>query len=304
MREIGIDIQASVVPANTFLLYGDTRTGKTRFGATFPRPFIFVDVGERGYETIQTMDRDLWWEPTVAPIIVGIDQMSDFAAAVQQRLLPLIASGRVLSVVFDAFSFYCDFYLMQLMKTMDGADNRQIYGKLGTHLQFVRNTLHQLPVNVLWNCLAAAPESGDSGTTKMGGPLIPGSQGPKFAAGVNYLFYTRLVQKREKGEISEERYEIHTRQYAMYAAGNRLGDANSLPNPFVGGTYAELLPYLGYDPDDVRKAIKPIAQTNVAKPVAVATKPPIAKPNGAQPVAKPATQPVAKPATAPSPVRR
>ncbi len=286
MRDIGIDIQPQAVPANTFLQYGDTRTGKTQFAATFPRPFIIVDIGERGYETVQTMDRSLWWEPSVDPIIVGIDTMADFALIVE-RIKPLVASGRILTVVFDAFTFYCDFYLAQLNTLMPGGDTRQIYGKLGTHLQYVRNALHQLPVNVVWNCLAAAPETGDAGTIKMGGPLIPGAQGAKYPAGVNYLFYTKLVQKRDKGEISEERYEIHTRQCGLYAAGNRLGDSNSLPNPFLGGTYESLLPFLGYDAEMIRKAMKPL----VAARPAIVTRP--AAPANNRPAIQPRVAPKA-----------
>ena len=38
MREIDLKaISNSTTPANTFLCYGDTRSGKTTFAATFPR---------------------------------------------------------------------------------------------------------------------------------------------------------------------------------------------------------------------------------------------------------------------------
>lgn len=277
MRDIGLSVAPTAIPQNTFVIYGDTRTGKTEFGATFPRPLLIVDVGERGYETVMNMDRSKWFEPDVEPIIKGIDSMSDFAEIVNFAG-PLIASGRICSVVADAFTFYCDFYLSKLISLAPGADTRQIYGKLGTHLQFCRNALHQLPVNVVWNCLAAAPETGDVGASKAGGPLIPGSQGPKFAAGVNYLFYSKIVQKKEKGEITEEQFHLRTKQHGLYMAGSRVG-LNALPDPFVMGTYADLLPWLGYDVDMVRQSLKPIAAVQPARTVTTrpAARPPVTR---------------------------
>jgi hypothetical protein len=276
MRDIGLDhAPSSAFPFNTFLVYGETRSGKSEFGATFPRPLIIVDVGERGYETIQKMDRSKWWEPNVMPIMKGIDNMGDIANIVTFAQ-PLIATGRILSIVFDAFSFYADFYLAKLNELMPNADNRQIYGKLGTHLQYVRNALHQLPVNVVWNCLAAAPETSENGISKNGMPLIPGSQGPKFGAGVSYLMYSRLAQKREGGKVVAEQFELRTKQYNSYAAGSRLG-MNALPDPFIMGTYRDLAPHLGFDVDAMYRAMKPITGA-VARPASTApVKPPVAQ---------------------------
>jgi hypothetical protein len=288
MRDISLDVPDVMVPANTFCNYGDTRTGKSKFGATFPRPLIIADVGERGYETVQNMQPEEWFEPDVKPIIKGIDQVSDLQAIIEYAK-PLIASGRILSVVFDAFTYYADFYLSHLQMLMPNADGRQIYGKLGTHLQWVRSAFHGLPVNVVWNCLASAPERDEDGTTTVsGGPMIPGKQGAKFAAGVNFLFYTRVEQVRKDGKIANERFELRTKQYKLYAAGSRVG-VNPLPDPFVMGGYKDLLPHMGYDEDSVRRALKPISNsttTSAARPV------PVPRP----PIRRPAQRPTQRPA--------
>ncbi len=253
-------------------------SGKSEFGATFPRPLIIADVAERGYETIQTMDRAKWWEPDVDPIIKGIDNIGDLAQIVAFAQ-PLIQSGRILSVVFDAFTFYADFYLAKLIEMNPGMDNRQVYGKLATHLQWVRNLLHQLPVNIVWSCLAAAPEAGAEGQpAKAGLPMIPGSQGPKFAAGVSYLMYSRVIQKREGGKVTGETFELRTKQFNQFAAGNRLG-LNVLPDPFIMGSYSDLAPHLGLDIEAMKGAMKPItgAVPAVRAPTPIA-RPPIQRP--------------------------
>ncbi len=270
MREISVNTKATELPFYTFLNYGNTRTGKTVFGATFPRPFIIADVTEGGYQSILNMDRSLWFEPDVEPIIVGIDEMNDFVTSIIPRLMTEIARKRVLTIVWDAFSFYTDFFLAKLINLQTAAgkavDNRQAYGSLGIHLRNVRTDLHKFGVNVVWNCLAKHPDESDP----KGSPLIPGQQGDKFSAGVDFLFHSRLEQKKDQGKIVGEEYQIRTRQFGNYIAGNRLGmRADTLPDPFVG-TYSDLLGWLGYDLEAVRAALPKI---QAAPTITAGTKP-------------------------------
>lgn len=270
MRDISLNDKPNALPRHTFLNYGDTRSGKTVFGATFPRPLVIADIVERGYESIRSMDRSWWFEPGVEPIVMGVENMGDMAQ-MQPKIDALIACNRVMSIVVDAFSFYCDFFLNALIKLQTKPDNRQAYGSLGLHLRELRTSLHSKPVNVMWNCLAKHPETEDP----KGGPLIPGQQASKFAGAVDFLMYSRIEQVREAGKIVNQWHEIRTRQYGTYMAGSRLGTSSDMmPDPFYG-TYSDFIACLGYDIDAVRAAlpaIKPMA------PVAVmSAKPPIAK---------------------------
>lgn len=267
MRDIAIDSKPGALPINTYMIYGDTRTGKTVFVATFPRPLIIADVTEGGYESIKTMDRSWWFEPDRAPIIKGIDTMNDLA-----NLSPWVDEqirlGNVRTIVFDAFSFYCDFFLAQLTRVNPTMDNRQLYGKLGVHLREIRTQYTLKGVNVVWLTLAKHPETEDP----KGRPMIPGMNSDKFAAAVDFLFYATKTQTRENGKIVGESFELHTRQHGAYIAGNRLGvSADSLPDPFIGG-YGDLLVALGIDPNAVRATLKAIKPVVAAKP-APATRP-------------------------------
>lgn len=283
MREISLDDIDSVLPPRlTVMNYGDTRTGKTEFAATWPRPLIIGDCAERGYETIKRMDRTKWFEPDRKPIVWAVDNQADVTNMLA-KADPLIASGEIWTVVFDAFSFYCDFYLNALVLAQTKNDMRRAYGDLGLHLRNVRVQVHNRGTNVLWNCLAKHPEKDDeTGRVLAGGPLIPGQQGDKFAAGVDLLVHSRLEPIKDGATVVGDRHEIRTKLYKSgYPAGHRLGTmSDRLPDPFVGGTYAELITELGYDPDALRAALKnkkhvptPIV---TAKPTAsAAPKPPI-----------------------------
>lgn len=277
MRDIALDLKPSQLPVNTFVVYGNTRTGKTEWAATFPRVCAIADVTEGGFSTIQNMDRSLFFEEDYPPIIKGVENMGDIAA-LTPWLKQEIARKRIMTVVFDAFTFYTDFYLAKLiaLQTAGGKaiDNRQAYGSLGVHLREVRSNLHSLGVNVVWNCLAKHPDTDDP----TGKPLIPGQQADKFAAGVDFLFHSRIEQTKENGVVTDN-FEIRTRQFGKYIAGNRLGaKAAQLPDPFQG-TYAQFLQYLGYDVDAVRAAMPKVlaAAPAAAGPAAVVNKGPVAK---------------------------
>lgn len=277
MRELSLALPASnpnAVPVNTLCIYGETRTGKTHWTSTMPRPFVIADVVESGWKTIAEMDRSNWFEPDVEPIVVGVDAMND-VSQLSTRIDQLIASKRIYSIVFDAFTFYADWFLALLIRTNPTADNRQVYGDLGKHLREVRTILGAKGVSVAYNCLVQNPEE----KIPTGGPMIPGKSASKFAAGVDFLWHSRMEAKREGGKIVSERREMRTRQYGPYVAGNRLGSrADLLPDPLVGN-YADFLACLGYDVEAIRNALPPIGGP--------ATKPPIARPVTKPPASAP-----------------
>lgn len=267
MREISLEEPVLRLPRNTFLIYGASRSGKTTFAATFPRPLFFSDVTEGGWDSIANMDAEQLFEPGVKPIVWGIEKMTDMVEA-REKATPLIASGRVQTIVTDSLSFYCDLILNCILMTQSKKDTRAAYGDLGNHLRDMRAKTHMLPVNVVWLCLDSLEDDGS------GGPMIPGKQAAKFMAGVHYIFYARVYQEKRGSGFLPAVFEMRTRTYAGHIAGNRLGGRSAqLPDPLIG-SYQDLISSLGYDPVELRKRLPAIASVVklVAKPVA---KPPI-----------------------------
>jgi hypothetical protein len=275
MREINLDRNADVLPVNTFLIYGDSRSGKTTLAASFPRPLFLADASEGGWDSIANMTDDQYFEPTVKPLVWAIEKMNDMAEA-RAKALPLIQAGRVKTIVIDSISFYADLYLNYLIALQTKRDTRAAYGDLGLHLRDLRVQLHGLGCNVVWLALARSPEPDDP----MGRPMIPGQQADKLMAGCHYIMYARHYQERKNGVLAPSVYELRTQRYAGFAAGNRLGAfANDLPDPFIGN-YATFLDCIGYDADAIRRTLPPL--NGVAKPVAA--------PRAAAPAARPPTR--------------
>jgi hypothetical protein len=287
VREINLDQSMNVMPRNTFLVYGDSRSGKTTWAATFPRPLFLSDVTEGGWDSIANMNDDQLFEPGVKPLVWGIEAMTDMVTA-REKAAPLIASGRVQTIVVDSLSFYCDLFMNFLLMNQVKKDTRAAYGDLGNHLRDLRAKTHMLNVNVVWLCLARHPDE----VEPLGRPMIPGQQADKFMAGVHYIFHSRVDQQKRGQELLPPTYEMRTKKYAGYLAGNRLGGkANLLPDPFVGD-YQTLVEALGYDADVLRQSMPKISATaakaQVPVPVQPHQPPPAARPSIVKNVAKPA----------------
>lgn len=282
MREINLEQSANVLPRNTFLVYGDSRTGKTTWAASFPRPVFFSDVSEGGWDSIANMDDDQLFEPGVKPLVWGIEEMSDMLVA-RNKAEPMIASGRIQTIVVDSLSFYSDLFLNFLVGAQAKKDMRSAYGDLGNHLRDLRVKTHALNVNVVWLCLARHPDD----DIPMGRPMIPGQQGDKFMAGVHYIFHSRVDQQKQGTTLLPPTYEMRTRKYGNYIAGNRLGGRSvDLPDPLVGN-YETLITALGYDADEIRKNLPKLnggAVTAGSRTVAPAARP-VAAPIVSRPVA-------------------
>jgi hypothetical protein len=269
MREINLDQNNTTVPRNTFIVYGDSRSGKTTWAATFPRPLFLSDVTEAGWNSITHMSDEQLFEPGVKPMVWGIEQMNDMALA-REKAAPLIASGRVQTLVIDSLSFYCDLYLNYIVGQQTKKDQRAAFGDLGIHLRDLRVKTHSLAVNVVWLCLARHP----SPEEPVGRPLVPGQQADKFMAGCDYVFYARSYREKRGADLLPPTFELRTRPWSNYVTGNRLGNmAESLPDPLIG-TYEDMITHLGYDADEIRRSMPKLVTNGTPAKAAPASVPP------------------------------
>jgi hypothetical protein len=287
MREI--DLYASqdlaVLPVDTFVLYGDTGSGKTTASGGFPRPLVLADETEGGWKSLVGMTDEQLFEPDVDPMVWGIAEMADMATALK-RIPPLIASGRIRTVVISSITFYANTYLAHLIRNDPGRDSRQVYGELAVHLREIRTRMHSLGVNVVWEALADHPESGEDGKAiRPGRPSIPGKSADQFSAGVGYLFRAVLDDVRKDGKIVDRVLKLMTQTTGNYLARPRIGAAErQLPNPLLGG-YKGFLEARGYDVAQLRKALPPIQRatsTPAAKPQTTSAPKVVTPPSGAK----------------------
>ena len=264
-----IDLNGPIT-RRTVLSYGDTRSGKTRFAATWPRPLFLSDVTESGWNTVANMGDDTFFEPGRKPQVWGIEKMSDMMEA-YQAALPLIAGKKVETVVIDSLTFYSDMYLAGLIGAQGGKpDMRRAYGDLGIHLRDLRIKWHSLGANVVWLCLAKHPEKNDAGIiVEPGGPMVPGAQGAKFGPGCDSVLY-----HRSKSGPTGASWEIRTKHYNGFITGGREGD-HPMVDPLPGLDYRSYIAALTSAPrvdssDSTPDDVVPMKNGSTTKPIAAA----------------------------------
>jgi hypothetical protein len=237
------------VPGLHNFLANDIVVHNTRWAGSWPRPLFLSDATEGGWTTIESMDESAYWEPDVPPIVWAIETAQDMSKMIMDAR-PLIAAGRVQTIVLDSITFYGDLYLNHLLSlTAAKGDQRQVYGLFANHLRDLRERLHGLGVNVVWLALAKAPDA----DTPTGGPMITGQSGQKLPAACDYVFYHRSAQV--PGQPGKIAWEVRTKRYGGYQAGGR--DEGRLPDPLPDTTYRSLISCLA-KPGELHDAVTPL----------------------------------------------
>lgn len=280
----------------TALSYGASRSGKTRFAATFPKPLILAEASEGGYKTIQTMPREDWYDPKVEPRVALITSADDYTQAIAE-IPAMIKGGAVETIVTDSLTFYHDLYLHYLVDkgfgvTKQGADDmRKVYGEIARHLRDIRIRVHGFNVNVVWLCLDTAPDE----QHPLGGPMLSGQSRTKFSAGCGFLFYHRQVRLGKNVH-----WELHTANYGPFPAGGR--DSGRLPQIIKNPTYRLITQYLDgarsvEEQDDVQESTPPSDGDNEATETTLTETTAAPTSRGAaplRPVPRPVPAPVAR----------
>lgn len=222
-------------PYLTVLSYGHTRSGKTRFAATWPNAVVIADATERGWDTIVHMPAEDFYHPGQRPLVLPVSdqqEMSEALVAVEDW----VARGLVDTVVIDSITFYAESWISAMQARARAANVKlegwDIYAPLLEHLTALRKRVHGWRCNVVWLALAKDP-----GVRESGGPMLPGSSRSRFPPACNYVFYHRVYDadaegvdgKREKWRV----YEAHNASYEGYIGGGRdngkLGDSIHYP---------------------------------------------------------------------------
>lgn len=219
-----IDLKTPRPASTTVLLYGASKSGKTRFAATAPDPIFLSDAVEGGYETIRSIDPNDFYTPGKLPDVWTLESVQDMKKAQAELRVSL---GKYKTVVIDSLTFYVDLAWNWILKAgpkdRNGEpDTLRGYGMLWTHLQDTLVEIHRLGLNVIWICLEKPPEEG----RPIGGPMIPGQGGQKIPAACNYVWYQRAYQHNPS---QPPIFETRTKKFGAFMAGGR--DEGRLPDP-------------------------------------------------------------------------
>ncbi len=229
MPRVDVDAALDELFLRSSIIYGVSRAGKTILNASMPRPAIFASEREGGYKSVQTMDRSLWYEPDMKPIIYtisSIKEMLPYFKEVEEHT----KKGRIKTIVVE-LSFYSE----DIIRSMTSAEEKNGWAKyklLDDHIQWLDATAKRLGVRIAYNALAADP--GDLTTKAPAGIYVAGKAlARKLPAATDLTGYLRTEDIGARIDRI-----LHLTPYGAYPAGHRYGA--KLP-PFVrNATYRKL----------------------------------------------------------------
>lgn len=229
----------------TMLVYGRAGTGKTAFGATFPRPLLVLDVKEKGTETIRS-EKDV--------DVLSIDSWQDFEEAYWY-----LESGdtKYQSVQIDQITQLQNLGMDKIradkgMKPEDVFSQRQ-WGQLGglmTTWLYNYRELVSKSINIIF--IAHERESKTEGEDDERidpniGPRLTPSSASFINGAVSTIGNTFILERFEKDEKTKKRtriveYCMRIGPHSVYTAKIRKPkDAEGVPDYIVDPTYDKIM---------------------------------------------------------------
>lgn len=274
---------SSMAQFRTFMCYGDTRTGKTRFAGTFPNALFLSDASERGWTTLEHMPPEQFYHAGKGPEVLPV---SDQAGMIQAMTIAeqWVRNGWIDTVVIDSLTFYAESWFQHEHQKMvqnpgaKGVDNRALYGAMANHLSNTRVQIHKWPCHVVWLALAAPPDD-----MQPGGPMLSGKSRQRFPAGCDHIFYHRKYEAIAEDNSAVTVFEAQTKGYERYIGGGR--DGGVIPDVLPWPTFRTIAELLGlpeweakYVPEETKAALRTASVPPAAQPPAHKAAPPKARP--------------------------
>lgn len=195
------------------MLYGNSRVGKTSFAATSPKP-VFLSIGiEGGDKTLRLFDVD----------IIEITSSKDMHEAVE---LISRSPNKWGTVVVDSLTFYQDLFLSELTLKAPGRMLQQRdWGLMDLEImKWLMPSLHNLPMHVIWICLAQLTKDDSNGSLVRGEPMAFGKVPAKLSAATDLILYadTQTFLDPQTRQMKTQ-YFLRTQPYGVFIAGGRFG---------------------------------------------------------------------------------
>lgn len=230
----------------TALFYGRSGTGKTTIAATFPKPILFIDIGERGTDSVFDV-------PDVDSI-----QVDDWQT-LEEVYWALKDGSKYKSVVIDAAHTMQNLAIKEARdisgkKDKDQTSQRdmgQASGLMNTWIYNFRD-LRDDDINVVFlahdRLREVDTDDDDAGVImpEMGPRLFPSVAGTLLGA-VNVVGYTYIREEITKSKVAgkkstrEVQYCLRVGPHALYATKLRSPKDHATPEFIVDPTYDKLV---------------------------------------------------------------
>lgn len=125
-----VDIQ-ELGQRNLWVLYGKSNSGKTYVASTFPKPLLYLQIGDDGSNTIAHV------EGISAISVSTVEELKDIAKE-------LLKDKKYKTVVVDTFSLLVNEWIDQKVISKNKKMTQQLWGELKTETEEVIKAMHKV----------------------------------------------------------------------------------------------------------------------------------------------------------------
>lgn len=224
---------------NLWVLYGKSNSGKTYVASTFPKPLLYLQIGDDGSNTIAHV------EGIEAIPISSIKKLKDIAEE-------LLKDKKYATVVVDTFSLIVNEWTDQNVISKNKKMTQQLWGELKTETEEVIKAMHKVAKNHI--VVLTCHESTDA-IEGMEDEIAPDIR-PSVSKGArtylegmaNYGIHTTKITKEiTKGNSTKEvvKYAADIGPNPYYWTKLQIDPSIKVPKRIINPTYDKFMEIIG-----------------------------------------------------------
>lgn len=223
------------------VVYGKSNTGKTVFSSTFPKPLLYLSIGDDGSNPISEIE--------------GIDSIKlDTALELKQALTELLDSKKdeYQSIVIDTFSLFVNVWTHDNIISKNKRMTQGDWGNLKTDTEEIIRLAHRLAERmwVILTCHEAADafEGLEEEITPDIRPNVSKGARTYLEGMANYgIHCTKLSKTVEKNGVEKTlvKYAAHVGANEYYWTKVQVPKEVNVPSTIINPTYEKLMEALG-----------------------------------------------------------
>lgn len=224
---------------NFWVLYGKSNSGKTYVASTFPKPLLYIQIGDDGSHTIANVKG-------IEAISVGtVEQFKTLCEELRK-------DKKYATVVADTFSLVVNEWVQQKVTTKGKKMTQQLWGDLKTEQEEIIKALHKVAKSHI--VVATCHESMDS-IEGMEDEITPDIR-PSVSKGArtylegmaNYgIHTTKIVKEVVKGNETREvvKYAADIGPNPYYWTKLQIDPSIKVPKRIINPTYDKFMEVIG-----------------------------------------------------------
>ena len=220
---------------NLWVLYGKSNSGKTWIASTFPKPLLYLQIGDDGLNTIANVE---------GIRVITIDNVSDLKDVAEE----LMDDTKYKTVVCDTFSLVVNEWTSEKVIGKGKRMTQQLWGDLKTDQEELIKLMHKLARKriVVLTCHEStdAIEGMEDEITPVVRPSVSKGARTYLEGMANYgIHTTKIVKEVTKGNVTKEmvKYAADIGPNPYYWTKLQVDPSIKIPKRIINPSYEKFM---------------------------------------------------------------